>query len=108
MDEEELNLFLENLIGTRLAIRVASTYTVCIIKFELAGIMFSGGAHRSKVSNVMIDDRNVHLQNKDFDIGFQFEYKDVESIAKNDRENCVLHLIYRDGTDVTIYKGRIF
>lgn len=104
MLEEELNIFFSDLIGARLAIRVKSLYTSCIIKFELSNFTFSSGGHISNVSNSFIKDNNVNLHDKDSNIAFRFEYKDVESTEKGNREKCELHLIYRDGTNVTIYK----
>lgn len=104
MSEEELNILFSDLIGTRLAIRVRSLYTSCIIKFELSNFTFSSGGHISNVSNSFIKDNNVNLHDKDSNIAFRFEYKDVESTEKGNREKCELNLIYRDGTNVTIYK----
>ncbi|MFT8352593.1 MAG: hypothetical protein ABF685_27195 [Clostridium saccharoperbutylacetonicum] len=40
----------------------------------------------------------------DPNITFCFEYKDIESTEKGNREKCKLNLIYRDWTNVTIYK----
>lgn len=104
MSEEELNILLSDLIGTRLAIRVRSLYTSCIIKLELSNFTFSSGGHISNVSNSFIKDNNVNLHDKDSNIAFRFEHKDIESIEKGNKEKYELNLIYRDGTNITIYK----
>lgn len=104
MSEEELNMLFSNLIGTRLVIRVKSLYTSSIIKFELSNFTFSNGGHISNVSNRMIKDNNVNLHDTDSNIAFRFEHKDIEGTEKWNREKCELNLIYRDGTNVTIYK----
>lgn len=108
LKKEELDILLKSLIGTRLAVKVNSAYVSCIINFELGDIIFSGGGHRSKVSEAMIDFNDVSLHDKDLNVCFAFEYKDVESIVKDKREKCELHLIYRDGTNVWIYKESNF
>lgn len=102
--EEELNILLKSLIGTTLAIKVNSNYIDHIIRFDLSGIMFSSRLRKSKVSNALIKGNNVSLHDKNHNVCFQFEYKDVESMVKDDIEGNELHLIYRDGTDVMIYK----
>lgn len=104
LKEEELDVLLKSFIGTRIVIRVNTSYTASIIKFKLDDITFSGGFHRSSVSDAMIEDRNVSLHDDNFNVTFAFEYKDVENVVKNPREKCELHIIYRDGTDVRIYK----
>lgn len=104
MLEEELNILLSDLIDTRLVIIVRSLYTSCIIKFELSNFSFSSGGHLSKVSNRMINDNNVNLHDIDSNIAFRFEYKDIESIENGNKEKYELKLIYRDGTNIVIYK----
>jgi hypothetical protein len=104
MLRENLEHLLENLIGERLVIKVNSTYIHFLTKFKLSSYSFSGGAHRSAVSNVMIKDTDVSLRDDKLDISFQFEYVDIECVVKNEKEKCELHLIYRDGTHIMIYK----
>lgn len=104
MSQEELNILFSDLIGKRLVIRVKSLYTSNIIKFELSNFTFSNGGHISNVSNRMIKDNSVNLHDTDSNIAFCFEYKDIESTEKGNREKCELNLIYRDGTNITIYK----
>lgn len=104
MLKEELDILLKGLIGTRIVIRVNNTYTASIVKFKLIDIIFSAGFHRSNVSNAMIEDRKVSLHDDNLNVTFAFEYKDVETIVKDPREKSELHLIYRDGTDVRVYK----
>ncbi|NFO48598.1 hypothetical protein FDB40_17230 [Clostridium botulinum] len=103
-EKEEIEYILRRLIGEELKIRIKSPYTACIVKFKLHNFSFSSGGHRSNVSNSIIKDNNIYLHDKDSNIVFQFEYKDIESIEKDKREKCELNLIYRDGTNVTIYK----
>lgn len=108
IEREELDILLRKLIGTRLAVKVNSDYIACIINFELYDVTFSGGGHRSNVSDVMIEDNNVSFHDKDSNVCFAFEYKDVESVVKDKKEKCELHLIYRDGTNIRIYKESNF
>lgn len=103
-EKEEIENILRSLIGEDLIIIFKSSYTACIIKFKLYNIMFSGGFHRSNVSSAMIEDHDVSLRDENLDVSFQFEYKDIESIKKDAREVSELNLVYRDGTNVTIYK----
>lgn len=104
LKEEELDGLLKSFIGSRIVIRINTSYTAGIVKFKLADITFSGGFHRSSVSDAMIEDRNVSLHDDNLNVTFAFEYKDLESVVKSPREKCELHVIYRDGTDVRIYK----
>lgn len=104
LKEEELDILLKSFIETRIVIRVNTAYTAGIVKFKLADITFSGGFHRSNVSDAMIEHRKISLHDDNLNVTFAFEYKDVESVVKNPREKCELHIIYRDGTDVRIYK----
>jgi hypothetical protein len=102
LKEEELDLLFKRLIGTRLEVRIYSIYTTCIIKFELSRFSFSCGSHRSNVSDAMIKDHGASLYDENYNVGFHFEFKDVESLVKDD--TCELQLIYRDGTKVMIAK----
>ena len=102
LKEEELDLLFKSLTGTRLEIRVYSTYAISIMKFELSSFLLLYGSKRSNVSSTMIEHHRFSLFDTDYNIGFHFEFKDVESIVKD--ENCELCLIYRDGTKVMIAK----
>lgn len=102
LKEEELDLLFKSLTGKRLEVRVYSIYTTCIMKFQLSRFLPSWGSHKSNVSNAMIKDNDFSLFDEDYNIGFHFEFKDIESIVKD--ENCELCLIYRDGTKVMIAK----
>lgn len=102
LKEEELDLLFKSLMGKRLEVRVYSIYTTCIMEFELSKFSPSWGSHKSNVSNTMIKDNHFSLFDGDYNIGFHFEFKHIESIVKDDR--CELCLIYRDGTKVMIAK----
>jgi hypothetical protein len=109
MDREQIEQFLNSLMGKRIVIKMNSDYCNCLTRIQPESIQFSERIRTSKVSDSYIQERTVSILDKN--TKFTIEYEDIENVKYKDidrKQFYELQLIYRDGTRIQFYSEEAF
>ena len=109
MGRGQLEQLLNSLMGKKIVIKMDSTYCGGLIYMQPESIKFKEGIRKSRVSDSLIEYRNVSILDKKAQ--FSIEYEEIENIKYKDFDRnqfYEIQLIYRDGTMVQLYSKESF